>query len=71
MTVPVVGPFAAAFNSRSATGALLTTSLGVAQLAGLSMALIGTARHRRLKRELSLAAMPTRDGGHVALSMRF
>jgi hypothetical protein len=71
MTVPVVGPFAAAFHSRSATGALLTTSLGVAQAAGLGMAIVGGFRHRRLKRELTLTAMPTRGGGYAGVSMRF
>jgi hypothetical protein len=71
MTIPVVGPFAAAFNSRTATGALLTTSLGLAQVAGLGMALVGGVRHRRLKRELTFTAMPTRGGGQVGLSMRF
>lgn len=71
MVVPVAGPFGAAFQTRSATGALLTTTLGVAQAAGLGMALVGGARHRRLKREMSLTAMPTRGGGHVGLSMRF
>lgn len=71
MTIPVAGPFGAAFQSRSATGALLTTTLGVAQAAGLGMAIVGGARHRRLKRELTLTAMPTRGGGHVGLSMRF
>lgn len=71
MVTPVAGPFGAAFQTRSATGALLTTSLGVAQAVGLGMAIVGGARHRRLKRELSLTAMPTRNGGHVGLSMRF
>lgn len=71
MLVPVAGPFGAAFQTRSATGALLTTTLGVAQAAGLGMAIVGGARHRRLKRELTLTAMPTRGGGHVGLSMRF
>jgi len=71
MTVPVAGPFAAAFNSRSATGTLFTTTLGVAQAAGITMALVGTIRHRRAKRDLRLMAMPTRDGGQVGLSMRF
>lgn len=71
MTIPVAGPFGAAFQTRSATAALLTTTLGVAQAAGLGMALVGGARHRRLKRELTLTAMPTRGGGHVGLTMRF
>lgn len=71
MTVPVAGPFAAAFHTRSATGALLTTSLGVAQAVGLGMAIVGGARHRRLKRELSFTAMPGRGGGHVGMTMRF
>jgi hypothetical protein len=71
MLVPVAGPFGAAFQARSATGALLTTTLGVAQAAGLGMAIVGGVRHRRLKRELTLTAMPTRGGGHVGLSMRF
>ncbi|MEX1369126.1 MAG: hypothetical protein AB1Z98_38720 [Nannocystaceae bacterium] len=71
MTVPVAGPFAAAFQTRSATGALLTTTLGVAQAAGLAMALVGGHRHRRFKRQLSLAAAPTRGGGHVGVTMRF
>lgn len=71
MLVPVAGPFGAAFQTRSATGALLTTTLGVAQAAGLGMAIVGGVRHRRLKRELTLTAMPTRGGGHVGLSMRF
>lgn len=71
MTVPVAGPFIAAFHTRSATGALVTTTLGVAQAAGLGMALVGGARHRRLKRELTLTAMPTRGGGQVGVSMRF
>ncbi|MCX4246510.1 hypothetical protein [Paraliomyxa miuraensis] len=71
MTVPVAGPFAAAFNTRTATGALLTTTLGITQAAGLTMALVGMNRHRRLKRELSLAALPTHGGGHVAMTMRF
>jgi hypothetical protein len=71
MTLPVAGPFGAAFQTRSATGALLTTSLGVAQAVGLGMAIVGGSRHRRLKRQLTLTAMPTRGGGHVGLSMRF
>jgi hypothetical protein len=71
MMVPVAGPFAAAFHTRSATGALFTTMLGVGQAAGLGMALVGGARHRRLKRELTFTAMPTRDGGHVGMMMRF
>lgn len=71
MTLPVAGPFVSAFHTRTATGALVTTSLGVAQAAGLAMALIGGSRYRRLKRQLSLAAAPTRDGGRVAFSMRF
>jgi hypothetical protein len=71
MTLPVAGPFGAAFQTRSATGALVTTTLGVAQAVGLGMAIVGGARHRRLKRQLTLTAMPTRDGGHVGLSMRF
>lgn len=71
MTIPVAGPFGAAFQTRSATAALLTTTLGVAQAAGLGMAIVGGARHRRLKRELTLTAMPTRGGGHVGFSMRF
>lgn len=49
MTVPVAGPFIAAFQTRSATGALLTTSLGVAQAVGLGMAIIGGHRYRRFK----------------------
>lgn len=71
MLIPVAGPFAAAFQTRSATGALVTISLGVAQAAGLGMALVGGARHRRLKREIGFTAMPTRGGGHVGMSMRF
>lgn len=71
MVIPVAGPFVAAFQTRSATGALVTISLGVAQAAGLGMALVGGARHRRLKREIGFTAMPTRGGGHVGMSMRF
>ncbi|MCA9706763.1 MAG: AAA family ATPase [Myxococcales bacterium] len=71
MTVPVAGPFAAAFNARSATGTLFTTTLGLAQAAGFTMALIGTSRHRRAKRDLQLMAMPTRGGGHLGVRMRF
>jgi hypothetical protein len=71
MVIPVAGPFIGAFQTRSATGALLTVSMGAAQAAGLGMAIVGGSRHRRLKRELSLMAMPTRGGGHVGVSMRF
>lgn len=71
MLIPVAGPFMAAFNSRSATGGLLTVSLGVAQAAGLGMAIVGGMRHRRLQRELTLTAMPTQGGGQVGMSMRF
>ena len=71
MTVPVAGPFGAAFNAETATGTLFTATLGVAQAAGITMALVGTARHRRAKRDLRLMAMPTRTGGQVGLSMRF
>jgi hypothetical protein len=71
MTVPVAGPFGAAFQTRSATGALFTTSLGVAQAVGLGMAIAGGVRHRRLKREISFAAMPGRGGGQVGMTMRF
>ncbi len=71
MTIPVVGPFGAAFRTQTATGALLTASLGVAQVVGLSMALVGTVRHRRLKRQLTLAAAPTPGGGQVGVQMRF
>ncbi|MCH9680740.1 MAG: hypothetical protein K0V04_04830 [Deltaproteobacteria bacterium] len=71
MTMPVAGPFIAAFQTNSATGALLTTSLGVAQAVGLGMAIVGTVRHRRLKRELTLAAAPAPGGGHVGIAMRF
>lgn len=71
MTVPVAGPFIAAFQTRSATGALLTTSLGVAQAVGLGMAIIGGHRYRRFKRDLSIAAAPTRGGAQVGVTMRF
>lgn len=71
MVVPVAGPFGAAFQTRSATGALLTTALGAVQVAGLGMALAGGARYRRLKRELTLTAMPAPGGGHVGMTMRF
>jgi hypothetical protein len=71
MTVPVAGPFGAAFQTRSATGALFTTTLGVAQAVGLGMAIAGGVRHRRLKREISFAAMPGRGGGQVGMTMRF
>ena len=71
MVIPVAGPFIAAFHSRSATGALLTTTLGVAQAVGLGMAIVGGARHRRFKRDLTFAAAPTRGGGQVGVSMRF
>ncbi len=71
MTLPVAGPFGAAFNARSATGTLFTTTLGLAQAAGFTMAVIGTARHRRAKRDLRLMAMPTRNGGQFGMSMRF
>lgn len=71
MTVPVVGPFGAAFNARSATGTLFSTTLGLAQAAGFTMAVIGVARHRRIKRDLQLMAMPTQGGGHIGMRMRF
>lgn len=71
MTVPVAGPFFAAFNARSATGTLFTTTLGLAQAAGFTMAVIGTARHRRAKRDLQMMAMPTYGGGHIGVRMRF
>ncbi|MCA9654558.1 MAG: hypothetical protein KC501_31880 [Myxococcales bacterium] len=71
MVLPVAGPFIAAFHTRSATGALLTTSLGVAQAVGLGMALVGGHRYRRFKRDLSIAAAPTRGGGQIGVSMRF
>lgn len=71
MTVPVVGPLAATFQTRSATGGLFTAMLGATQVAGLAMAIVGGARHRRFKRELQLTAMPTQGGGHVGMSMRF
>ena len=72
MTIPVAGPFAAAFYTRTATGGLLTTALGVAQGGGLLMALVGGARHRRLKNQLSIAVAPTGDGGgQIGVSGRF
>lgn len=71
MTIPVAGPFIAAFQTRSATGALFTTSLGVAQVVGLGMAIVGGHRYRRFKRDLSIAAAPTRGGAQVGVTMRF
>ncbi len=72
MTIPVAGPFAAAFYTRTATGGLLTTALGVAQGGGLLMALVGGARHRRLKNQLAIAVAPTGDGGgQIGVSGRF
>lgn len=71
MTVPVAGPFVAAFYSRTATGGLLTTTLGVAQAVGLGMAILGGHRYRQAKRRLMIAAAPTQGGGNVAVSMRF
>jgi hypothetical protein len=35
------------------------------------MALVGGSRHRRLRREISLAALPARGGGHVGMTVRF
>jgi hypothetical protein len=72
MTIPVGGPFIAAFYARSNTGGLFTAALGVTQVAGLAMGMVGSVRHRRLKRQLTLAAAPMPNGGGaVAVSGRF
>lgn len=70
MMVPGVGPFIAAGFSESATGAVFTAGMGVAQVVGIAMGTIGTVRYRRLQ-NVSLAATPTRGGGRLALTWRF
>lgn len=72
MTIPVGGPFVAAVYARSSTGKLLTASLGIAQGVGLVVGVLGSVRHRRLKRRMSIAAAPMPEGGGtVAVSGRF
>jgi hypothetical protein len=73
MTIPVGGPFAAAFISKSATGTLFTVLTGAAQLTGIAIGTAGAvmlAKHRREPR-LALAIVPGRYGTHVGASWRF
>ncbi len=70
MLAPVVGPIGAATHSRTSTGVLFTLSLAAMQATGLTLGIVGTVRRSRLRR-VNVAAMPTRDGGRVALAMRF
>lgn len=65
MLIPVAGPIMAAFEARTASGALLTALLGVGQVVGLGVATVGHVRLRRLRRELRLSASPT------SIAMRF
>ncbi len=72
MMVPLGGPFVAATRSRLATGALLTGSLGAAQVAGFVVAIVGHHRMRKVRAHaLSFAAAPTTTGGLVAMGGRF
>jgi hypothetical protein len=71
MLVPVVGPYGAAFHTRSFTGAYFTAMLGAAQTVGFVLAMVGHRRKRRLERELSLAVAPAPGGGAVGMRMRF
>ncbi len=74
MMVPVAGPFVAAGYAITGTGSVTagmgTLAIGAVQVAGLTMGIVGTRRARRLK-NVSLAATPTRGGGHVAMRWRF
>jgi len=72
MMIPVAGPFIATGFTDTYTGAWFTAALGVAQAAGVVMTIVGASRHRRYRRsQVSMAAAPTRGGGHAALTVRF
>ncbi len=74
LMIPVGGPYAAAFVTDTATGALFSVISGLAQTATLTLGIVGTviyAKHRRAVRQVEVGAAPTLGGSMLHLRMRF
>ena len=73
MVIPVGGPFAAAFVSKSATGTLFTVLTGLAQTTGIAIGIAGAVMLSKQKRasRLAFAAAPDRGGMHMGATWRF
>src|SRR5690606_26447037 len=75
MVIPLGGPFAAAAVSKSATGAVFTVAAGAGQIVGLTLGIVGAAKMRKYRdpdaQRFSFGVMPTREGAHAGMTMRF
>ncbi len=74
LMIPVGGPYAAAFVTDTATGALFSVISGLAQTATLTLGIVGTviyAKNRRAVRQVEVGAAPTLGGSMLHLRMRF
>lgn len=75
MAIPIGGPFAAAFVSKTASGTLFTVLTGAAQATGLVLGVVGTVlytKERSKQRQMAFSVLPNRDGGvNVGASWRF
>lgn len=75
MTIPIGGPVAAAFVSKTATGTLFTVLTGAAQLTGLTLGIVGTtmfAKEHGRQQRLAFSVLPDPDGGvQMGASWRF
>lgn len=75
MMIPLAGPFAAVPESRSATLGILTVGAGVGQLLGLSLGIAGAVKLQEFpnpnKRRFTFQVLPTREGAHMGMSLRF
>lgn len=74
LMIPLGGPYAAAFVTDTATGALFSVLSGLAQTATLTLGITGTviyARNQRAYRQVALGAAPIRGGSMMQLGVRF
>jgi len=71
MLIPVAGPFAAIPVSRTGLSAAWAGVLGLLQVTGATLGIVGAVQFSQSGRELSLHFLPAGQGGMLAGRLRF
>jgi hypothetical protein len=71
MLIPVAGPFAAIPVSRTGFSAAWAGVLGLLQVTGATLGIVGAVQFSRSGRELSFHFLPDEQGGMLAGRLRF
>lgn len=75
MAIPLAGPFAAIPEGSSTAYQAVAGVAGVSQLIGLSLVIVGAVKIPQYsdpkKRSVAFHMLPTREGAHMGMSMRF